>query len=135
MAFLSNELSKLGQHLPKQRIPLSSLIESNSPGYFSKNGEFYHMRQEELEKIAGLIPRNIQEKVRLPLVFLKEKDRFRLSGNKIEAWIIEKMLGKAKKFPALLEIYRPQLTYYNYEFQRLRRDLPTLVTFAIIRIS
>lgn len=135
LAFLSNELGKLGQHLPMQRIPLPLLLDSDSPGYRSRTGVFYHMRRQELIKIADLIPTESYEKIRLPIIFLKEKILFKLSGNKIEAWIIEKILGNPKPFPALLEIFIPKLTFYNYEFQRLRRELPTVITFAIVRVG
>ncbi|MFQ5976589.1 MAG: DUF61 family protein [Candidatus Heimdallarchaeota archaeon] len=135
LAFLTNELGKLGQHLPKQRISLSVLLDSDSPGYRSRTDAFCHMRRQELIKIASLIPIDNYEKIRLPIIFLKEKNIFRLSGNKIEAWIIEKILGNPNPFPALLEIYIPKLTFYNYEFQRLRRELPTVTTFAIVRVG
>ena len=135
MAFLSNELAKLGQHLPKARFPLSSLLEAASPGYVSKNGEFYRMRQQELEKIADFVPQDIYSQIRLPIIFLKEKNRFRLSGNKAEACLIERVLGITEEFPALLEIAKPKMEYHNYEFQKLRRLLPTLVVFAIVRLS
>ncbi|MFW9915945.1 MAG: DUF61 family protein [Candidatus Thorarchaeota archaeon] len=135
MAFLSNELAKLGQHLPKERLPLSSLLEADSPGYVSRNGEFYRMRQEELEKIADFVPKDIYNQIRLPIIFLKEKNRFQLSGNKAEACLIERVLGNTEEFPALLEIAKPKKEYYNYEFQKIRRLLPTLVVFAIVRLS
>jgi len=135
MAFISNELSKLGQHLPQKRIPLSTLLESEKPCYISKVGISYRMRRQELEKIAGLIPKALHHQIRLPLIFLKEGDTFRLSGNKLEAWLVENILGNTNKLPAFLEIINPKMTIYNYEFQRLRRAFPTLVTFAIIRLG
>ncbi len=135
IAFISNEIAKLGRHLPKKREVLSHLLNSKKPGYISQTGDFYHIRREEILSLANLVPQEYHEKIKLPLVFLKDKNLVRLSGTKVESWIIEKILDEKKEFPVLLEVFKPRESYYNYEFQRIRRAFPTTTTFTLIRIS
>jgi uncharacterized protein (UPF0216 family) len=125
------EQTKIYDCLPRKKISLQNLLEK--PIILLRNNEISEVNTEELSYLCDLVPASLWGTLYLPLVFQKRKQLYILLGEKLEKWIVEKILDQTQTSPFLLELFSPRNDYFAYHYQRVQRTIPTLVflTFAI----
>lgn len=131
---LLHEIERLNEHLPREYKTLSELLSMKSPSVKTREGGEILMDVEELKLVAKIVPKDLHQKLKLPIVLLRRIDLgkgvFSVSGGKVEAYLISKLLNKEgtvnyEKIETPLYIYRPQV-------QLLRRMLRTLITIGFV---
>ncbi len=125
------EKTKIYNSLPRKKISLASLLEN--PIFTLRNNQTSEITRAELDYLCNLLPKSLWEELYLPLVFQKKKQLYTLLGEKLERWVVEKILSLTKTSPFLLELFSPRSDYFAYHYQRVQKKIPTLVflTFAI----
>jgi uncharacterized protein (UPF0216 family) len=125
------EKEKIYKSLPRKKIALKSLIET--PSFMLRNNQISDINQKELDYLCGLLPSSLWGELYLPLIFQKRKQLYILLGEKLEKWIVEKILELTTTSPFVLELFSPRQDYFAYHYQRVQKTIPTLVflTFAI----
>jgi len=78
-------------------IPLSELLKMDKPHFSSIDGLItVDFNKQELERIAKIVPDRYKEKLRLPLIFLRNirsiYDEYRVVGTKVENMLLQKLL-------------------------------------------
>jgi uncharacterized protein (UPF0216 family) len=119
-AMLKEEVRKLNQHLPKPRKTLKTLLEEKNPSVESIDGGRIVMKRDELERLAGILPPPLQERLQLPIVIQRRFDLGRsvytVSGGEVEEFVLKALLGLAEndfsncKVEQRLCIYKPYLS-------------------------
>ena len=128
--YKSEKVKILGT-LPKTRKSLSSLL--SHPAIELNNGEESIVNISELKNVSHLVPTALNDQLMLPLLFQKKKSQYFLLGNKLEQWVVEKILGLTNSSPFLLEIFLPRPSYFVYHYKRVQAKIPTLIflTFQV----
>jgi uncharacterized protein (UPF0216 family) len=128
-----SEKSKIIESLPKTKKSLTSLL--SHPVFELNNGETSVVAVSELEFIKSIIPNTLNDILMLPFIFQKKKKLYFLLGEKLEQWVIEKILGLTDSSPFLLELFHPRSDYFVYHVKRVQSKIPSLVflTFSIHR--
>ncbi len=128
--YKSEKVKILGT-LPKTRKSLISLL--SHPAIELNNGEESIVNISELEIVGHLVPTTLNDQLMLPLLFQKKKRQYFLLGNKLEQWVVEKILGLTNSSPFLLEIFLPRPSYFVYHYKRVQAKIPSLVflTFQV----
>ena len=128
-----SEKAKIIESLPKTKKSLTSLL--SHPVFELNNGQTSVVEISELEFIKSIIPNTLNDKLLLPFIFQKKKTLYFLLGEKLEQWVIEKILGLTDSSPFLLELFHPRSDYFVYHVKRVQSKIPTLVflTFSIHR--
>lgn len=73
-AVLSHEIQKLNTHLPKQRRRMSELLMRTDPTVEAVDGSSILLRTAELEELARIVPKEYQDRLRLPIVVLRRTE-------------------------------------------------------------
>jgi len=120
-----SERAKIIGALPKNKISLSTLL--SHPVFELNNGEESVIQISELDFIKKLIPNSLNDQLMLPFIFQKKKSLYFLRGEKLERWVVEKILGLTKTSPFLLELFQPRSDYFAYHVKRVQSEIPTLV--------
>lgn len=125
------EQTKIYDSLPRKKVSLQNLLED--PTIVLRNKQISEVNSKELAYLCDILPSSIWGNLYLPLVFQKRKQLYILLGEKLEKWIVEKILDLTKTSPFILELFNPRNDYFAYHYQRVQRVVPTLVflTFAI----
>jgi uncharacterized protein (UPF0216 family) len=119
-AILSHEIQKLNTHLPKQRRRMSELLRRTDPTVEAVDGSSILLRTTELEELARLVPKEYQDRLRLPIVVLRRtelgKSTYTVAGEPIEEFTVKKILGVTENDyrgmytdRAPFFLYRPQV--------------------------
>ncbi|MHA1917203.1 MAG: DUF61 family protein [Candidatus Ranarchaeia archaeon] len=131
---IENEIQKLNEHLPKNNTTLFDLINNQAPKIKTRSEEDWHFNREEIKSVSKLVPEKYWDKITLPIILLRRQDlglgAFTISGNKINEFLISKILnGKEANFEELLESKKP-LIIYKPQVRDVRRILKTLTTIS-----
>jgi len=134
----NHELSKLNDHVPSKRIPLSELLETPHPAFPIRDGTQSAMSREELLDMATCIPPEFHSRIELPFVFLRRMDlgrgTYTLLGSQLEKFCVERLLGleNAKSTSwSLFKTTKPHRCYYTYQLFQFRKRFRSLSTIAI----
>ncbi len=96
-AILGHEVRKLNRHLPRQRLALSELLKGTDPTVEAVDGSTILLNTSELQELAKVVPKEYQERVRLPIVILRRMDLgksvYAVSGDRIEEFAVKRILG------------------------------------------
>ena len=127
------ELSEINSNIPVRRINLIDAIalDSDSRYYTTKLGNQF-IPDDELEYFKNYFSPEMFQYIKLPIVILQRKDIYEASGSKIDAWIIERIMGYEDS-DILISIpdYKPKHTYYyTYQINRIRKLFPTICQIA-----
>ncbi|HDI12911.1 MAG: hypothetical protein DRN83_01220 [Hadesarchaea archaeon] len=118
------ELGRLNAHLPRNRVSLREALASPNPGVNTLDGSRHVFKREELRFLAGLLPEDRWDELRLPILISFEhglgRGAAKIKGN-VETWIAGKILGK--EADGEMVIYRPEVLL-------LRRKLPTTTQYV-----
>ena len=121
------ELSRLNVHLPERRLSLKDALSSAKPQVVARDGSVHTFKREELEFLAGLLPKADQDKLQLPILIALEpklgKGAAKISGE-AEVKVVSQVLEKEAAAGELL-IYRPEVAI-------LRRKLPTTTQYLFM---
>jgi uncharacterized protein (UPF0216 family) len=132
---IERDIDTLNDHLPESRLPLSELVEEESPKYRTRDGQYSVFRKEEITELAAEVPARFHQDILLPIVLLRRLDYGRgiytISGGKTESFTIHRVLGYVDlewndygKWKPIEKLARPQV-------QLLRRKLPSTTTIGI----
>lgn len=124
-----SEKAKIIESLPKTKKSLTSLL--SDPVFELNNGETSVVEISELEFIKSIIPNTLNDLLLLPFIFQKKKKFYFLLGEKLEQWVIEKILGLTDASPFLLELFQPRSDYFVYHVKRVQSKIPTLVFLTL----
>ena len=125
------ETTKIKASLPKTKKKLSSLIET--PRFELGDGQISQVTQNDLDYLCQILPSSLWEKIKLPLIFQKKKQLYNLLGDKLEHWVVEKILELTISSPHLLKLFSPREYYFVYHYQQVQKTVPSVVflTFAV----
>ena len=126
-----SEKAKIIESLPKTKKSLTSLL--SHPVFELNNGEESVVKISELEFLKSILPNVLNDQLMLPFIFQKKKSQYILLGEKLEQWVVERLLGLTNSSPFLLELFRSRSDYFAYHVKRVQSKIPTLVflTFSI----
>ncbi|MFX0204561.1 MAG: DUF61 family protein [Candidatus Hodarchaeota archaeon] len=124
-----SEKAKIIESLPKTKKSLTSLL--SDPVFELNNGETSVVEISELEFIKSILPNTLNDLLMLPFIFQKKKKLYFLLGEKLEQWVIEKILGLTDASPFLLELFQPRSDYFVYHVKRVQSKIPTLVFLTL----
>jgi uncharacterized protein (UPF0216 family) len=132
---IERDIDTLNDHLPEARHTLSELIESESPRYKTRDGQFSEFRREELAKLAREVPSRFHEDILLPIVLLRRLDYgqgiYTVAGSKVELFTIHRILGYVDLDWEGLGKWKPVERLARPQVQLLRRKLPSTTTIGI----
>ena len=137
-ALIGREIRRLNNHLPKQRRVLRDLLAQNNDSTIETvDGTELLLRRAELEALAKVVPMEYHEKLRIPFIILRRmemgKSVYTMAGDELEAFTIQKILGRTND--SFHEMYKHtnQLFLYRPEVAELVRKFHSLIVigFAI----
>lgn len=123
-----SEKAKIIESLPKTKKSLTSLL--SHPVFELNNGEKSVVKISELEFLKNVIPNALNDQLMLPFIFQKKKRQYILLGEKLEQWVVEKLLGLTNSSPFLLELFQPRSDYFIYHVKRVQSKIPTLIVLT-----
>jgi len=126
-----SEQEKIYNSLPRKKISLEFLIEK--PSFALRNNQISEIDERELDYLCEILPSSLWGELYLPLIFQKRKQLYILLGEKLEKWIVEKILELTDTSPFMLDLFSPRHEYFVYHYQQVQKTIPTLVflTFAM----
>ncbi|WP_455368208.1 DUF61 family protein [[Eubacterium] cellulosolvens] len=93
---IEQEVRKLNDHLPKTRKTLKTLLKEETPSVETKDGRSIIMKKEELEKLSEIVPYQLLDKIKLPIIVQRRfdlgKSIYTVMGNKLEEFTLKKAL-------------------------------------------
>lgn len=119
---LREEIRRLNAHLPKSRRTIRELLEEETPSVATVDGSRIVMKRSELQELAGSLPEEARDKLRLPLVLLRRTElgpgAFTLLGDTLEefalSWIVSGFQGTYEEFKGTRTgpnvFYKPQIS-------------------------
>ena len=133
-ALLGREIRNLNAHLPKQRRPLSELLKITDPAIEAVDGSSILLKTSDLEALAKLIPSEYHDRLKLPIIILRRielgKSIYTVSGEKIEEYSVQKLLGKAQGDYYKMQNDREPVFLYRPEVSELLRMFHSLFVIA-----
>jgi len=119
-AVLGHEIRRLNAHLPKQRQTITELLKTNDPTVGTVDGTSILLKTAELEGLAGIVPEEYQDQIRLPMIILRRmelgKSIYTVTGGPVEEFTVKKILGLTEtdfremwRERGPLFLYRPQV--------------------------
>lgn len=126
---IEHEFDTANDHLPKYKVSLVDLIDSESPSYITRSEETSAFRKEEINFLKAEVPSEYYDEILLPIVILRRisygKGIHTVSGNKTIQFLIGKVVGyvdlewnQISRWNPVYQLARPQV-------QVLRRKMPS----------
>jgi len=133
-AILTRELRSLNAHLPKQRRALSELLKAKDPTIETVDGSSILLKTQELEELAKLVPSEYHDRLKLPIIIIRRielgKSIYTLSGERIEEYTVQKLLGKTQDDYYQTINVREPVFLYRPEVSELLRMFHSLFVIA-----
>ena len=125
---LAKMVHSLNKHLPSERKTLSTLLNEEEPAVRDRDNAIYRIKREELELLAGFIPKEDYGKLRLPIAIELTPDygrgMARVRGKR-ECTIMRRILEKE-------EVDEDEIFIHRADVMRVRRKLKTATQYAIL---
>lgn len=135
---IEHDIDTLNNHLPERRIPLNELLKAAVPQFVTRGKETSAFRKEELEWLAEFIPKEYHDDICLPIVVLRRMDYgegiHTLAGNKVELFLIHKVLGYVDLQWTELASWKPVETLARPQVQILRSKMPSTTSVGIVLV-
>ena len=115
LASIDHMVSKINEHLPKNRRTLKQLLTEEEPYVETIEGKKHFFKRKELETASNLIPKEIHEKIKFPLLIIRRVDKgkgiFTILGSDSERQVVMDILNlpETSSFHGELIIYRIQI--------------------------
>ncbi|MEN2974685.1 MAG: DUF61 family protein [Candidatus Caldarchaeales archaeon] len=128
--WLRYQLRELNKDIPKVRLPLKTLLNMDVPSVETIKGVHYFDKRE-LELLESILPEELKEKIRLPLVFRRSIESgesiYFIDGGEVEAGVVKKLTG-------LRFIPYDGERYYTYKpiILKILSKYPSIVAIGII---
>jgi uncharacterized protein (UPF0216 family) len=124
------DVNKINDHLPSKTVPLSELLREEEPAVVARDGTKLWIDQDELTKVANMVPKSLHSKLCFPIVLIRRIDLgegvFSISGGKLEVFFVAKVLGITVESFVNYEMVDAPNNIYRPQVQELRRKLRTL---------
>ena len=100
-ALIGYEIRELNSHLPKRRPPMSELLKKNTDATIEAvDGSTIVLKASELQELATVGPPEYRDRIQLPFLILRRTDlgksAFTVSGERIDEFAVQKILGNTK---------------------------------------
>ena len=126
---IEHEFDTVNDHLPKYKVSLIDLIDSESPSYITRSEETSTFRKEEIDFLKAEVPSEYYDEVLLPIVILRRisygKGIYTVSGNKTIQFLIGKIVGYVDLEWSQISRWNPIYQLARPQVQVLRRKLPS----------
>ncbi len=136
---LEHEIDTLNDHLPRARIRLADLLKEKDPHFITRCGDKSIFKSEELEWLRTEIPSQFHNDIRLPIVLLRRLDQGQgihsVSGNKVELFLIHKILGYDDLEWENFTLWEPIEHLARPQVQIIRRKLPSTTVLGIVFVT
>ena len=113
LSYIDMLIRKINAHIPKERKTLAELLAEEEPSVEASDGSKIYFRRRDLEELAGIVPRELHRKLRLPIVLVRRielgKGIYVISGGEVERKVVLEMLGIEDKRGETY-LYRPQVS-------------------------
>jgi uncharacterized protein (UPF0216 family) len=134
-ALIGYEIRRLNNHLPKQRKFLKDLLAQGGDATIEAvDGTHLVLRRVELQAIGSIVPMEYHERLRIPFIIMCRMDMGRsiytVAGDQLEAFTIEKILGRTNDSFHEMYKHRKELFLYRPEVAELVRKLHSLVVIG-----
>lgn len=133
---IEHDIDTLNNHLPEKRVPFLEILTQEAPKFKTRGGESSAFRKEEIDWLAEFIPKEYHDDVSLPLVVLRRMDQGKgihtLAGNKVELFLIHKVLGYVDLEWKDLPSWKPVETLARPQVQVLRARMPSTTSLGIV---
>jgi len=121
-------MQAMNRHVPVRRAPLTQLMDEEEPGYMGKDGTFYNLKRDELERIAAILDERERGKLRLPIYITTDTSypggAWKVSG-RVEVRVISQLLSREPEKDDEMRLFHPHVS-------DLRNILPTTTTVLYI---
>ena len=129
-----DETKKLNQQLPKATKSLSELLTENEPSVETIGGSQIIMKKSELVEMARIVPRDYQDKLRLPIIVLRRielgRGTFSVMGDNVEKFTVKHILGLTKLSFDDMDKEKEDFFIYRPQVQELLRKFKSLIVIA-----
>jgi uncharacterized protein (UPF0216 family) len=134
-----HEVNKLNEHLPTATIPLSQLLREKKPVVKIRDGTNLWIDQDELMRIASLVPTKLHTLLHLPILLIRRIDLgegvFCIGGGKLEAFFVARILGITQEPFESFEDVETSPYIYRPQVQELRRKLRSLSVIGFAGVN
>ena len=132
---LREEMRKLNTHLPKKRRSLRELLDEDTPTVNAVDGRKIIMKRSEIEELGTVLPEEVRERVRLPLVFLRRTElgpgAYTLLGDSAEEFALSRIVkGYARDFEEFKRNKSDGTLFYKPEVSELMRRYHSLLVIG-----
>jgi uncharacterized protein (UPF0216 family) len=132
--FFKDETKRLNQHLPKVTKSLSELLSESEPSVETIGGSQIIMKKSDLEEMAKIVPKDYQDKLRLPIIVLRRielgRGAFSVMGDNVEKFTVKHILGLTKLSFDDLDKENEDFFVYRPQVQELLRKFKSLIVIA-----
>ncbi|MCS7126417.1 MAG: DUF61 family protein [Aigarchaeota archaeon] len=128
--WLRHQLRELNRDIPKIRVPLPILLKMDNP-FIETLGGVHYFDKDELKSLKSILPEDLQENLKLPLVFRRSIESgesiYFIDGGELEAEVIKKLTG-------LNFIPFNGEKYYTYKpvILKLLSNFPSIIVIGVI---
>jgi len=114
----------MNRHMPRQRPSIDELLEAESPGYTTRDGDAVPVSKEELTDLRSFVNELEARRLRVPIYVstdtAAQSGTWRVDG-KLESDVVSRILGRKKHLEDTLRFYPPHL-------RELRKRFPSCFT-------
>ncbi len=134
-ALIGHEIQRLNSHLPKQTHSLKDLLANDGDvAIDAVDGSRLLLRRTELQVVGSILPVEYHEKLRIPFIILRRMELGRsiytVLGDRLEAFTIEKILGRTSDSFHEMYKHREQVFLYRPEVAELVAKFHSLVVIG-----
>ncbi|HKZ42918.1 MAG TPA: DUF61 family protein [Candidatus Hodarchaeales archaeon] len=127
---IKSELHKLNEGTPRERLTLSSLLE-RIEGIIrmpTKPGQALEIPKAELALFAREFDQTMHGEIRIPLILISSGDAYAVSGNLVDQWVIERLVGYNRQRMLLKSGYEAKYQYYySYQINKVKKKFPSII--------
>lgn len=135
---LEREIDSINDHMPVTRHTLKTLLQIESPKYFTRNGHESIMKKEELLELAKEVPSHHHEEINVPILILRRMDHgpgiYTISGGKFELFLVHRVLGYVDLPWAEMNSWKPIERLMRPQVQELRRRFPSTTCVGFVTV-
>ncbi|RLG51955.1 MAG: hypothetical protein DRN96_04005 [Thermoproteota archaeon] len=117
-------------HLPAEFKTLRQLLDERDPKVLCRDGSVHMFDRKELEKLAEMVPREMHDRLKLPIV-LTINPKYGRGAYEVEGDAAKQVVAMVLDLPQ--PVQDEKLILYRPQVMRLRRVLPTTTQYAFAR--
>ena len=133
---IEHEIDSANDHLPVRRIPLSELVDSDSPSFKTRGNEVSAFLKDEISMLAEKVPSIHHGSIMLPIVILRRRDLgsgiYTVTGSKAELFLVHRFVGLDGLGWDEINRWKPVDRYARPQIQILRRKLSSTTQLGFV---